>query len=223
MSILLTMFTLDGIIMGADSRITKTQSVLQEKNKNLLLNNYAKTDNGEKVFLLKKTNVGISVCGIQKIENEPIKKFLDDFERQYVDQEESPESVAKKLLEIVKNNEETIFYVCGYSEGVQHIYKIVEGNIHRKNLDEEGNIIFSLAWDGQTEAITKLINSKPDFIINCADLPLKDGIDFTKFLIDTTINYERFNDSIQTCGGPIDILVLTKDDAFWHKHKIYRP
>ena len=26
-----------------------------------------------------------------------------------------------------------------------------------------------------------------------------------------------------TCGGDIDILVLTKDDSFWFRHKVYKP
>ena len=34
--------------------------------------------------------------------------------------------------------------------------------------------------------------------------------------------YEN-SDDIQTCGGDIDILVITKDESFWKQHKIYNP
>lgn len=54
-------------------------------------------------------------------------------------------------------------------------------------------------------------------------MPLKEAIDFAEFLVDTTIKYERFCDDIQTCGGDIDILVITKDEAFWKQHKIFNP
>ena len=53
-------------------------------------------------------------------------------------------------------------------------------------------------------------------------MPLKDGIDLSEFMVDLTIKYQRFSDGIQTCGGPIDVLVLTKDTAFWYKHKLYK-
>ena len=53
---------------------------------------------------------------------------------------------------------------------------------------------------------------------------LKDAIDLSRFLVDLTINYQRFeNNSIATCGGPIDTLVITKDGASFAKHKIYKP
>ena len=62
-------------------------------------------------------------------------------------------------------------------------------------------------------------------ILNAAwgTMPLKDAIDFAEFLVDTTIKYERFSDDIQTCGGDVDVLVITKDEAFWKQHKIYNP
>lgn len=88
---------------------------------------------------------------------------------------------------------------------------------------EESVVIPGAIWAGQKSAITKIVNEKP--ILNAAwgTMPLKDAIDFAEFLVDTTIKYERFCDDIQTCGGDVDILVITKDEAFWKQHKIYNP
>lgn len=84
-------------------------------------------------------------------------------------------------------------------------------------------VTYGAVWAGQRTAITKVVNNQPILNANWRTMPLREAIDFAEFLIDTTIKYERFCDDIQTCGGDIDILVITKDEAFWKQHKIYNP
>lgn len=55
--------------------------------------------------------------------------------------------------------------------------------------------------------------------IQYGQLQLQDGIDLAEFMVDATIRYLRFANREQDCGGPIDILVMTKDQAYWHQHK----
>ncbi len=100
----------------------------------------------------------------------------------------------------------------------------------RKQIEEPAEIDlanqevrYSASWAGQMTAITKIVNNKPTLNVSWNTMPLKDAIDFAEFLVDTTIKYERFCNDIQTCGGDIDILVITKDEAFWKQHKIYNP
>jgi len=50
-------------------------------------------------------------------------------------------------------------------------------------------------------------------------MPLKDAVDLAEFIVELTIKYERFADKIPTCGGPIDILVITKDYTQFYRHK----
>ena len=99
-------------------------------------------------------------------------------------------------------------------------------NVLIKNVDEiaiptEPTITFGALWAGRKTAISKSVNTPPILNADWNTMPLKDAIDFAEFLIDTTIKYERFCDDIQTCGGDIDILVITKDEAFGKQHKIY--
>ena len=77
-------------------------------------------------------------------------------------------------------------------------------------------------WGGEPEALTKLISTEPSIKIDPQLMPLKDGIDLSEFMVDLTIKYQRFSCEMKTCGGPIDVLVLTKDDAFWYKHKLFK-
>ena len=92
-----------------------------------------------------------------------------------------------------------------------------------ENTPIDPEIIYGATWAGQKTAITKVVNNPPSLNANWGAMPLKEAIDFAEFLIDTTIKYERFCDDIQTCGGDIDILVITKDEAFWKQHKIFNP
>ena len=102
-------------------------------------------------------------------------------------------------------------------------------NIKETIIDEKSDrlvepmITYGALWAGQKTAITKIVNNPPILNADWGTMPLTDAIDFSEFLVDTTIKYERFCDDIQTCGGDIDILVITKDDAFWKQHKIYNP
>jgi hypothetical protein len=54
-------------------------------------------------------------------------------------------------------------------------------------------------------------------------MPLKDAIDYSEFLVELVIKYQRFEDRVATCGGSIDSLVITKDYARVVKHKIFNP
>lgn len=59
--------------------------------------------------------------------------------------------------------------------------------------------------------------------LNAKIMPLKDAADFAEFITETTINFLGFEDGISTCGGAVDILVITKDYTQFLKHKILKP
>ena len=130
--------------------------------------------------------------------------------------------MADKLLTHGTEFPGTSFYVCGYSQDVPYVFYINSTTKRRSNIDSDGNIRFNVSWGGETEALVKLINAEPIMSRNEKLMPLKDGIDFAEFMVDMTIKYQRFSDCIKTCEGPIDVLVMTKDKAFWHKHKLYK-
>ena len=129
-----------------------------------------------------------------------------------------PNKLCKRLNTFYK----TTFYISGYYIDEPFVYEISNGTIWRIN-EKEGDLIYNATWNGQKAALSNLINSDPKLFVNYELMPLRDGIDFAEFLVDLTIKYERFRNDLQTCGGPIDILVLTKDSALWYKHKVFEP
>lgn len=219
MSVICTVYIPEGIVMAAESRLTGHKSALDQNGNIISTSNFTISDNSQKIILLGKTQVGISFCGNMYINDKTISDYLRIFEVEKIEANDSVEAVANKLDAYLTKPSQIIFFVCGYDEDVPYVYEVNDSGVFRYNGD---GTEYNACWTGQKEAITKLMNAEPSMRMKWDWMPLKDGVDFAEFLIDTTIKYERFMDNIQTCGGPIDILVLTKDDAFWYKHKIYK-
>lgn len=77
---------------------------------------------------------------------------------------------------------------------------------------------------GQPE-IEKQLNSM-EYAINWGAMPLQDAIDFSVLVIETTSAIQRFSDGVLAdpgdvpgVGGPVDVLVITPDEAKWIQKK----
>lgn len=271
MSIMCCVYVPEGIVMAADSRLTRTKATntnnVPAKDgvpaKTIIFQTtYTSSDNAQKVLLIKKTGTGVSFCGDAMINGVTVADFVRRFEIEKVCESDTTEDVANKLVEYYPGGG-THFFVCGYNDDVPYVYDLYNKSVKRMNIaskPEEGSpskdaaddsthpdteipenikndhiqvessvpetppiITPGAIWAGQKTAITKIVNDEPALNAAWGTMPLKDAIDFAEFLVDTTIKYERFCDDIQTCGGDIDILVITKDDTFWKQHKIYNP
>ena len=271
MSIMCCIYVPEGIVMAADSRLTRTKPtqsvelpVQNEQNQKIIMlqqTTYTLSDNAQKVLLIKKNAVGVSFCGNAIINGMTVADYIRNFEIEKVLETDTTEEVAQKLS-VHYGKTDTHFFVCGYDNDIPYVYDVNGAIVTRSNVEQPvlptqntkdvateetelqvgvpetqylekkeqdvvetkiPNLIYSATWAGRKVAITKIVNNPPILNADWATMPLKDAIDFAEFLIDTTIKYERFCDDIQTCGGDIDILVITKDEAFWKQHKVYNP
>ena len=272
MSIMCCVYIPEGIVLAADSRLTRTKTGKiieipenEGKLKTVLIpqTTYTSSDNTQKVMLIKKSNVGISFCGNAIIDGATVADFIRRFEIEKVSPDDTTEQIAHNLADYYTGND-THFFVCGYDDDIPYVYDIHRKNVKRANISDitqnnpvvrdaaddgqeeiietgvpenvkkqledvaettqqEPFITYGATWAGQITAITKVVNNAPFLNADWDAMPLKEAIDFAEFLVDTTIKYERFCDDIQTCGGDIDILVITKDEAFWKQHKIFNP
>ena len=216
MSIISVVYVPEGIAMAADSRLTGT------KTSNNITQMFTLSDNSQKVFLFKKFNIGISSCGDALINGKTIADFLRMFEIEQFAQKDNVHTISDKLHNCLKTStasDLTNFHISGYVGDDAFVYSVskVSSICLRSGLNYGAN------WNGETEAISKiLLGSVPtQFAWNL--MPLKDGIDLAEFLVELTIKYQRFEDRIATCGGAIDVLVITKDNAQFIKHKTFNP
>ena len=222
MSIMCSVYVPEGIVLAADSRMTGNISIKTPDGKTQQQGMFSISDNAQKVFLLSKVRVGISSCGTAVLDGKTVSDYLRIFEIDEVRAKDSVTDVAKKLQSYAfKYFPSVHFFVCGYEAEEPFVYDVSK-EVKRMNMDN-GKLRYASSWSGEQLAITKLLNSQPPTPINHVLMPLKDAIDFAEFLIDITIKLQRFEMKPKTCGGDIDILVLTKDDAHWYQHKIFKP
>lgn len=222
MSVMCSVYVPEGIVLAADSRMTGNIMIKTPDGKQQPQGLFTISDNAQKVFLLNKVRVGITSCGLAVIEDKTVSDYLRIFEIEEVRERDSITDVAKKLQSYAfKYFPNVHFFVCGYEKEEPFVYDVSK-EIKRINMDN-GRLRYASSWSGEQQAITKLLNSQPPSAINHALMPLKDAIDFAEFLVDITIKLQRFEMKPKTCGGDIDVLVLTKDSAFWHRHKIFKP
>ena len=216
MSVIATVFIPEGIIMAADSRVTG-----YTRYENNLTDRYSLSDNGQKLFLLTKRKVGISTCGDAEINNQTIADFIREFEIIHVKGDDSIKEIADNLRVFIhqkKKDANISFHVCGYDDNEQKVFH-VDGEV--KQLNENG--IFNASWNGDANHLTDLINGKTPMLFDWNHMYLKDGIELAEFMIDVNCKAQKFSVGIATCGGAIDVLLITKDDTRWIKHKIFNP
>ncbi|MEG1559471.1 MAG: hypothetical protein RRY79_01120 [Clostridia bacterium] len=219
MSVMCSVYVPEGIVLATDSRMTVgLKNAKDDQAPNTL---FSISDNAQKIVLLSKVRVGITACGAGILGEKAVADFLRVFEIEEVTPYDTVSDVTKKLQQYaLRYFPQVHFFAAGYDGDEPFMYD-VNRESKRWNI-KDGKIRYAASWSGEQQAITKLMNADPQMLINFNIMPLKDAIDFAEFLIDLTIKYQRFESRLKTCGGDIDILVLTKDDAFWYRHKIYK-
>lgn len=215
MTIISTVYVPEGIAMSADSRITRT--VNREGG---ITDRYTLTDNAQKLVVIKNGKIGVSFSGDAIIKGKTLADYLRVFDIDEVDEDDSIKNVVLKLKEfIIKEKLNVLLLVAGYQDDVPFVYSITPNNIVLRNQKNE-EIEYCATWAGDKEAATKLLATTE---MNYTLMPLKDAVDLSEFICEICIKYQRFEDRIPTCGGPIDVLVITKDYTKFIKHKILKP
>lgn len=211
MSIISTTIVPDGIVMATDSRSTGFYEY-----QNGIKKMFAKSDNEQKLFLIKN-NIGISFCGECITDGKLTSKFIQEFDKNEVTDCDTAEDVANKLVKYSKGSH---YNVCGYINNEPYVFCVDDDRYVRINANGD---TYRFIYEGQKDAITNLYHSDNSAAIKFSTMNLKDAIDFTAFNIELTIKYQYFTSGFQSCGGPIDVLLLTSDSAKFIKHKILYP
>lgn len=230
MSLVVTVFVQEGIVMASDSRLTlyQTEKINETEHSRLAV---AITDSVYKTFLAPN-NVGISVCGQNDraglLSNGAVEAFIDEVLTK------KPVSVAQipKLLlnYFLKKDDvpEFYFFVAGYKNQEQQIWRV---ELKTKEIIRVFPSQCGATWAGETDVLRRLISevSFSDSEGNVHQLPsydipwnfftLQDAIDFATYAISSTIDSMRFQLRHQTVGGPIDVLVIKPSTSFWVKRK----
>ena len=232
MSLVLSVYVREGIVMAADSRLTLTFPP-DAAGRTLSL---AMSDSAKKLFLAPN-NIGIATFGSADINGMPIAGFLDSFIVERLKGKElSTQAVTEELKVYFKDigvRPNTMFHVSGYEKVEDRFEQFVF------QVDPAADSIVRLNpanmqgvnWGGEIDVLQRLLNDValiqdphpparfPSFGIPFEFFTLQDAIDFCVYGIRSTIETLRFQSREKTVGGPIDVLVITPDSSMWISQK----
>lgn len=240
MSLVVTVYVREGIVMAADSRLTLNRQ--EKKNESAVVNLLAvgQSDSNYKLFLAP-SGIGIAAYGAADIQGVPIAGYVESLiAPRGGESDDSVKSVAEKLLEhfaAYSPVPKTYFHVAGYTslEGVpeQEVWVVDIGAHKLAKINPEGKQ--GASWGGEADIVSRLL--QPVALVDTegelqSKLPLhqipwrfftlQDAIDFAVFAIRSTIEAMRFQPRAKTVGGPIDVLVIKPGDARWIHRKELR-
>lgn len=215
MSLLVSVFLKEGIILASDSRTTyKTSTSIKY------------TDQTYKSVLMDN-KIGIAHCLNATVNGKTIDDHLQDFMKKYKGR--GLTRIPKLLKEYFLNlNPKCVieFIVCGYIGETPYGYRIeTQGNIERFITSPQ-----HVYWAGDRDVPSRLFSmnyfkSNNRFIahnqrkLKLDKFSISEGINFAEFLIYTSKSVMSYQECDQTIGGPIDILVLKPNSSYWYRRK----
>ena len=218
MTIICSAYFLEGIVMGADSRMLSDRDLNDKR-----IDKFIASDNAEKLILIND-KIGISCCGDAKIKG----TFIGSYLKEFIGEEEDISTIKENLLVLIKSLKEEfhesniILHISGYVDGKPKLYKIK--NEECIEVKSKGCALepYGLTYDGKVLPINKIMGDKEQKLkINWNNMHLKDCIEFIEYLMDLTIKYYKFEEGVSSCGGNIDILFIDKKGGKFIKHKLY--
>lgn len=233
MSFIITVYVKEGIVMASDSRTTYSTTTTKGNRTTVNVGVHI-SDTTFKTFLCPN-NIGISTCGDSSIRGTSITGYIEAFILEKIGPNTDVADVPRMLInyfQAMPNTPDTNFIVAGYHTecGVktQHIYSL---NVKTRSTNRIDTSTQGARWLGATQTLSKIIQNTymKDSSGREVDLgqtefswglfTLQDAIDFALYALDVTIKTMHYSNIIETVGGPIDILVIKPDQAFWIQHK----
>ena len=247
MSFIVTVNVNEGIVMASDSRISISNFetindgsdgkpiVIKET-----MAHYA--DTAYKTFLMDD-RIGISTCGNATINNAPIAGYIENFIRENTGRsiKEIP-ILLREYFRSLESKRNTTFFVAGYDTtdaGIEQCIYRINTVSDGDGIDKCDAKIMVPRWDGERDIASRLFtdlyikriddNGKENYTkhtfhdLASRHWTLQDAIEFAQFTISATASCMKFQQRAKTVGGPVDILVIKPDKAFWIQRKELHP
>lgn len=246
MSLIVTVWCPEGIVMASDSRLTYTTTETQRDNEGNRIERSQLgthfTDTVYKTFRFRNGRIGVSTCGNGKVGDKRVTQFVEEVFNTFDEEKEvTVEEMSKKLNEALRvahasvaahASGSTSFIVAGYDSKEDWVPKV--WNVSQNSISGGEKKEFGATWDGQRNILSRLfatlhikqsIGGGEQYIPH-TEWPvlwdfftLQDAVDFAEYAIRTTIETMRFQRCVKSVGGPIDILVLKPSGGQWIARK----
>ena len=205
MSLIVTLYVPEGLVIAGDSRLTLTWTT--------------KTDNTEQLHSVTASDANTKIFTINdKFGIDQLPQLLIDF--------------FGKISGNPKTYFYTMGYKVENGISIPYVYyvNIADNTYNRVNV-ANGQTFHGANWGGEVEVLQRILNTVkikqgdhwidlPDNPLTFNFMPLQDAIDFAVYAVRTTIETIRFQQKAKTVGGPIDVIVIRPNEApQWIKRK----
>jgi hypothetical protein len=249
MSLVITTYIPDGIVMASDSRQSITIEGKTPDGQDMPKIDTVNSDSVYKTYLLTREDrngkplfeVGVCSFGQDLLGGISTASHIKRFSEEKLTDSDDVVSIPKKLIEFFREKfprADTGFHVAGYKKennvSAPYVYYChVSKNIcnQRRNLKPDNSLAYGATWSGQIDVLSGVLQpsvfqDQEGKTIQVQKPPiiwdamsLQDAVDFSMYAIRTTIETIRFQARPKNVGGPIDILVITPDGAQWAQRK----
>ena len=226
MSLIITVYVNDGIIMAADRRTTFTFSDPSTGKEIIHLK-----DSTDKLFMCPN-GAGIAACGTGSVNEKPIAYYIREMIRTNITPNCSVKDMPRICIDyfnkLSPSGLNTILHIAGYDmeDGIAAPYAcrvmLEDGTVKAMDTTMQG-----ASWNGETAIMRRLMKDvalkNPDG--SYTDMPsssvlfeyftLQDAVDFARYAVETTANTMHFLRAVETVGNVADVLVITPDDTEW--------
>lgn len=164
MSLIISIYVNEGIVMASDSRVSFSSS-LPVVPMNIQTGHHF--DSEEKTFLCPN-GTGISACGDASINKKSIAGIIKSFIKQTIQINTSVTDTALSLLSFFKKlspDLDATFHVCGFERGnsdsfISKAYRVTTRGKGRVIPIQSDSSSHGAIWDGETITLSKLIKSQ---------------------------------------------------------------
>ena len=231
MSLIITVYTTEGIIMASDSRSSYTTRTVREDGVTEILSGAHVTDHTNKTYLCN-AHVGLSACGDSCIRHAPLSGYI----RQFVAERATPECTVSDISRALTDyfpaldpKLDTNSIVAGYAAG-SRMPEVCRVYTKDRRIDRIDTHKPGATWSGESDILKRLLlpvylksngqyKPLPNPQINFDYFTLPDAVDFAKYAIEVTMKTIAFQNHPKNVGGAVDILAIQPEGAFWVARK----
>lgn len=233
MSLCVSVYTRQGIVMGSDSRGSLTFNNKQAEQTMVIQGSHF-FDNTQKTCLLPN-NCGMSWSGDAMIKGVLASEHIENFIKEKIKKSTVIGDLPKLALEYFNTlqkgiDSEIIF--AGYQSKDKDGRRVYHLNLKDGSHDEISHNSIGIHFSGEKAFVTRMfhkstIHAQDGSIVEMEALQipldlmsLQDVVDFVRFVIEFTGKALHFSSQPETVGGQTDILVMTPETSWFISGKV---
>lgn len=196
-----------------------------------------------KTFLLADQRTAVSTCGESMLGKINAASRVKKFEEEKLKDKDDVVTVAQKITGFFAEKfpgANVNFHVAGFRKesgiSVPYVFgcHIARNEVKRLNAKSgTDEVIYGASWGGEGDIMARIFSAygvqtnnetaeqRLKAMVVWDAMPVQDAIDFAIYAVRTTIDTIRFQARSKSVGGPIDVLLLTREAITWIQRKQY--